>query len=399
MNRAPPASLVWVDRAAFAAAMTGALRDAGIAPGLGAARRFASALDLVETPRRSDIYWRARICLLADRTELEIFERVFERVFDNLGLPTDPNARRSAGRPMPLSGDRHRRVRGKTNLEAAGGVPWLSPATAIEVGDADGTESTVWPELLPSALADRADTPFDELSEAELEEIGRWLETLRPRWPTRRTRRNRMSAHGRRIDVRRTMARASRAGGEAFDLVRAGPRVRPRRVVMLADVSGSMQSFSRPYLHVMRALGTATEAEVFTFATKLTRVTSALRHRSAADAIARASEETDDRFSGTRIATSIRQLMAHPTWSAFARGAIVVIASDGWDTDPPVQLGARLERLSRMADRIVWVNPRAAADEFQPLVGGMAACLPHIDSFVSGHSLNGMRAVLAAITR
>jgi len=105
----------------------------------------------------------------------------------------------------------------------------------------------------------------------------------------------------------------------------------------------------------------------------------------------------DDRFSGTKIASSVKTLMAHPTWSTNVRGAVVLIASDGWDTDDPDELGRAMARLERLSHRIVWVNPRAAASEFEPLVGGMAAALPYCTTMLSGHSLRAMREVLIAL--
>jgi uncharacterized protein with von Willebrand factor type A (vWA) domain len=174
-------------------------------------------------------------------------------------------------------------------------------------------------------------------------------------------------------------------------------RRRTRRIVMLADVSGSMQTFVRPYLHVLRALTTHTDAEAFAFATTITRITPALRRSDPVAAVEAASELVEDRFSGTRIASSLQTLVSHSSWSTLVRGSIVLIASDGWDTDPADEMAVRMARLARMAHRIVWVNPRSAADGFEPLVGGMAAALPHCTTMLSGHSLSAMRAVLSAL--
>lgn len=167
---------------------------------------------------------------------------------------------------------------------------------------------------------------------------------------------------------------------------------------MLADVSGSMQPFARAYLHLMRALGRSVDAETFAFSTRLTRLTPSLRHRDVRTAIERASEEVDDRFTGTRIATSLGTLLRHPSWSTLVRGSVVIIASDGWDTDPPEELDARMRRLARMAHRIIWVNPRSAGAGYEPLAAGMAAALPHCDAFLSGHSLAAVEDLLTAIT-
>ena len=130
---------------------------------------------------------------------------------------------------------------------------------------------------------------------------------------------------------------------------------------------------------------------------ELTRITTALKQDDVQDAIAEASEMVDDRFSGTRIATSFTTMIANPTWSTSVRGAVVLIASDGWDTDQPEELARVMARLERLSHRIVWVNPRASADDFEPLVGGMAAALPHCATMLSGHNLRALREVILAL--
>ena len=141
---------------------------------------------------------------------------------------------------------------------------------------------------------------------------------------------------------------------------------------MVVDVSGSMETFARACLPVARALtmNPQVQAEVFAFATDLTRITASLRHRSPVEAIERASTEVGDRFGGTRVATSLATLVRHRWWRGLVRGAVVIIVSDGWDTDPPAELARHLGRLQRLAHRIVWVNPRLAADGYEPLVAG-----------------------------
>ena len=175
--------------------------------------------------------------------------------------------------------------------------------------------------------------------------------------------------------------------------------MRPRPVVAIVDLSGSMEPFARGYLHVMRALAVAGRAEVFAFATRLTRLTASLRHHSTLDAIERASDAVGDRFGGTRLASSLGELLHDPAWNAHLRGGVVLIVSDGADTDDPADLARRLARLSRLAHRLVWVNPRLAADGYRPLVGGMAAALPFCDALLPGDSLRAIDEVVAAITR
>lgn len=399
MNALTPSLLRGVDRAAYSAALVAALRRAGVATSQQAAQRYASALAATHPTTRSELYWVSRVGLGIDVRDLDVFDRLFDVVFEGGALPTGRDARKSQHAP-PASDDSHTKLTQRSTAPTAmGGVPWTSaPSVADDELPSDTPESELeLPELLPTALTEVADVPFDQLLESDLARIGQWLEQAIVRWPVRRVRRTRRSHRGSSIDQRQTMRRAHATGGDPIHLIRRKQRERPRRIVMLADVSGSMQSFVRPYLHVMRALTTKADAEVYAFSTSLTRITPALRAQDPAAAIERASELVDDRFSGTRIATSLTQLTNHPTWSNSTRGAVILIASDGWDTDPPEDLDRRMARLSRLSHRIVWVNPRAAAPDFEPLVGGMAAALPHCTAMHSGHSLQAMRDVLISL--
>jgi uncharacterized protein with von Willebrand factor type A (vWA) domain len=167
---------------------------------------------------------------------------------------------------------------------------------------------------------------------------------------------------------------------------------------VLLDVSGSMESYARAYLHLTRGLAITHHAEVFAFATGLSRITPSVRARSAVEAIDQQSEAVGDRFAGTRLATSLTTLLRHRVWNTTVRGAVVVICSDGWDADDPAQLERAMRRLSLLAHRIVWVNPRAAAEGFEPIAGGMAAALPHCDHFLAGNTARSMFDVVGAIT-
>jgi uncharacterized protein with von Willebrand factor type A (vWA) domain len=181
------------------------------------------------------------------------------------------------------------------------------------------------------------------------------------------------------------------------DLVRRIPTDRRRRVVLIADVSGSMEAYSRAYLYLLHGAVRALRAETFVFATRLTRVTQTLRTRDPEVALRAAVDDTRDWSGGTRIGDAIREFNDRWGRRGLARGAVVVIVSDGWEGGEPELLGEQMARLSRLAHRIVWVNPRSKSDRYQPLVGGMAAALPHVDTFTSGHSLDALDDVLAAI--
>ncbi|HVQ86131.1 MAG TPA: VWA domain-containing protein, partial [Mycobacterium sp.] len=188
-------------------------------------------------------------------------------------------------------------------------------------------------------------------------------------------------------------------GWESVILARTRPRRRPRRVVLACDVSRSMQPYAAIYLHLMRAAvlrRAGIGPEVFAFSTSLTRLTSVLSHRSAEVALEKANSKVTDRYGGTFIGRSIAALLAPPHGNAL-RGAVVIIASDGWDSDPPDVLDHALDRVRRRAELLVWLNPRAARTDFEPLAGSMAAALPYCDLFLPAHSLTGLHQLLLAL--
>ena len=391
-----------IDRAVFAAALIDRLRRGGLAVSIHSAERLAKALEVMGPRARSEMYWLCRVTLVRDARDLDTFDQIFDVIFEGGALPIGRDARKSnRQQPPAYSNDQQVKLAARNQAaEGSGGVPWSSaPSAAPDDTTApdDDDEDIVLPELLPSELAAMADTPFDQLSDSELGEIGAWLEQAIISWPTQPVRRTKRDRRGVILDRRATLSLARRTGGDPLELVWRNKRRRPRKVVMLADVSGSMQTFVRPYMHVMRALTRHVQAETFAFSTELTRITTALKQDDVQDAIAEASEMVDDRFSGTRIATSFTTMIANPTWSTSVRGAVVLIASDGWDTDQPEELARVMARLERLSHRIVWVNPRASADDFEPLVGGMAAALPHCATMLSGHNLRALREVILAL--
>jgi uncharacterized protein len=388
-----------VDRAAFAVAFADRLRSAGVDVGLPGASTFARALAAQPPSTRSALYWLARVTLTHRHSDVETFDRVFAAVFDDGGLHLDPHARRRAPARSRTDDDRFAPTSGDDGklYQDGGGLPWATlPAT---VGVTDDDESPLgMPERLPSNLAGIADTPFEELNADELELLGAWLETAFRDWPLRRTRRVQPQAHGRYVNLRATMVRSRRSGWEPVHVVRSAPRYVARRVVMVCDVSQSMQAYATTYLHLMRAAVLSADAEVFAFATTLTRLTSALTHRSVDVAIEQASATVVDRFGGTRIASNLDALL-RSRHGGVLRGAVVVIASDGWDSDPPLALAASMARLRRRAHRVIWMNPRVAASGFAPLVGAMAAALPYCDDLLPAHDLRALGEAFDAVAR
>jgi uncharacterized protein len=215
--------------------------------------------------------------------------------------------------------------------------------------------------------------------------------------PLRTVRRTMARPTGRRLDLRRTLRHAHRTGGDAVHRTYRRRAERRRKVVLIADVSGSMEAYSRTYLHLLQSAVRGARAEAFVFATRLTRLTNELSTGHPDAALARAGLAAPDWSGGTRIGEALKSFLDEYGRRGMARGAVVVIVSDGWERADPGPLGEQMARLARLAYRIVWVNPRKASEGFEPLTGGMAAALPHIDAFVSGHSADALHEVLARI--
>ena len=391
-----PGPLRGVDRAAFAVALGARLRAAGLPVGVPAVEAFTRALGVAPIDSRERLFWLARTTLARRRSELELFDAVFAAVFDDPGLRLDPPARRGP-RPGDEPPDQAwaRAPAAPAQPQDGGGLPWVTRPAVVDAGPGQPAGPTM-ADRLPSALEGLADAPFGELDAGQLAQVGAFLEDALPRWPVRRARRRRVHPAGDRAALRATLARARRTGWEPVEIVATRRVTRPRRVLMLCDVSRSMQPTTTAYLHLMRAAALRSPTEVFAFATRLTRLTPVLAHRSAERAVELATARVTDRFGGTRIAGNLTELL-RSRHGPLLRGATVVIASDGWDTDPPDELSRAMARLRRRAHAVVWVNPRVAAPDYQPLVGGMAAALPHCDRLLPGHSLGTLFDVIDAI--
>jgi uncharacterized protein len=395
---APTALLRGVDRASFAVALTARLRAAGVAVHLSSVQSLVHAWGACPPRSRSGLYWLCRVTLVRHRDDLAVFDAVFDAVFGESVLALDPVARRNDPGAAPAPDDTL--VRLPTGADHAVGadvgLPWATSAAVVAV-EVDDDGDTLVPELVPSGLEHEADTPFDRLDPDQLEQLEEWLATALRDWPARRTRRRRIHHAGHQVALRPTLARARRTGFETLDITHVRAVRRPRPLVVLCDLSESMRGHSAAYLHLMRAAARVTGAEAFGFSTRLTRLTVQVREGTPETALQEATATCVDRFGGTRIATSLRTLLSSHHGNLL-RGAVVVIASDGWDSDDPADLAAAMARLHRRAHRVVWLNPRAAAPGFEPRAGGMAAALPYCDDLLPAHSPAAMRDVLVAIT-
>jgi uncharacterized protein len=383
-----------VDRAAFVVPFGSRLRAAGVGVSLSSLRAFTDALAAAPPRDRRSLYWVARVTLVRRHSELPAFDEVFDAVFADAELPLD----RSAA-PAASPSDENRRAPGGRESgaqDADGGLPWHTLPRVTEAA-ADTTDGSRLPELLPSAVERIADIPFDALDERQLALLGGWLQQAARQWPMRQSRRQRLHPRGRRVAMRETLVRSRRTGWEPILLSRQRPVQRPRPIVMLTDVSQSMQGYSTAYLHLMRAFARSGRAETFAFSTSLTRLTPALAHRSAKVAMAQATDRVVDRYSGTSLASSLRELLTSRHGSA-VRGGVLVIASDGWDSDEPDRLAVAMAQARLRAHRVIWLNPRAASPGFAPLVGSMAAALPYCHDFLPAHTTRALADVLEVIS-
>jgi uncharacterized protein with von Willebrand factor type A (vWA) domain len=385
-----------VDLAAFAVALVARLRRGGVVVAASGSTTFVQAMRQLAPQSRTQLYWAARLTLVNRADDLAAFDAVFEIVFGNAVLGLDPVGmkHRSAMAAGPESGEPGQSLA----TGGAGGLPWAGRVTPAHAPD--GREpGVVIPDALPSHLVGRVDESFDRFEPDDLQLLGSWLEQAMKSWPRRRSLRRKVSPHGKRIDLRETMRRSRRTGWESVILARTKTVSRPRRVVLLCDVSRSMRPYATIYLHLMRAAALRQahiRPEVFAFSTSLTRLTAVLSHRSPEVALARANAVVADRYGGTHLGRCVTQLLAPPHGNAL-RGAVVIIASDGWDSDPPEVLDHAMARLRRRAERLVWLNPRAAAPGFQPLAASMAAALPYCDLFLPANSVTGLGELFSAL--
>ena len=345
--------------------LIGALRAEGLSVPIDAVLLLARGLT-VSAARAESLYWVARITLVRQHGDLDRFDRGFARFLARVESPGNDES-------DPAS------------------VPVM-----LETGDdddgADATESTSADPTVMLARASRVEVlrhrDLATLTDEERLELDRLLAAVELRGSLRVSRRRR--PHGGRtgpIDLRRTMAAARRTGGEPMRLHRSRRRRVPRRLLLLLDVSGSMSDYSRSLIRIAHAaVGTDGRVEVFTLGTRLTRLTPHMRMGDPERSLTAVAEAVPDWSGGTRLGECLARF--NREWGARgpARGADVVILSDGWERDDPARLGRELGRLAQVANRIIWVNPLKVTDGYEPLAKGMAAALPHLDEFVEGHS-------------
>jgi uncharacterized protein with von Willebrand factor type A (vWA) domain len=350
------------------------LRRAGVAVPVDNVVHYVRAIDALGIDRRDRVYWAGRSVLIHRQEDVGTYDRVFDSFWRGSSTWSDS--------PPP------------------------SPDSFDEEGDADTVDAPSSDGEPPRRLALVNYSDVDQLrrkdfaacTPEELEEISRLLRETRVR-AIQRSRRMRRSRRDRgRHDTRATIRQTLRSGGEVVRLMHREPTSRPRRVVLLCDVSGSMEPYARAllrFLHV--AVAGQGRVEAFAVGTRLTRLTRQLSSRDPDAALHQAIERVLDWSGGTRLGEGIGTFNDRYGMPGMARGAIVVILSDGLDRGDPAVLAGQMARLHRAAHQTIWVNPLKASAGYEPLARGMAAALPHVDQFVEGHSAASLDALVSVI--
>ena len=357
--------------------LTGALRAQGARVGVGELIHAHRALAAINAASREDVRLALRTVLCADRADLERFELAFVAVFGDGRSPAPDD-------PLSELGAIERAALPSMGMPDAGGAPAAPDAESVPAA-----WSTV--ELLREKDFARY-TPAEAVAAREL--ITR-LARRHPRRLSRRTRPSRRREHT--PDLRGTLRASLRTGGDPINRRWRAASTRPRQVVLVCDVSGSMAPYARMLLQYMQAsVAARRRVEAFAFGTRLTRITFELTGRDHDRALERAAAAVTDFSGGTRIGDALAQLnRAHGR--RVGRGAVVVILSDGWDRGDPEQLDAEMARLRRAAHRLVWLNPLAAHPDYEPLTRGMRAAVPHTDRLLAGNSIASLEQLAAVL--
>ena len=379
-SRAVPEPLAADGAERLAVAFARVLRGAGVDVPVGATLAFADALATVGLASRAGVYWSGRATLVTGPEQVETYDKAFRAFWDRTQSPA-----------------------------ALVDTPPTEVVVALDVPDDTAAEPDVEPVT--------ADTPvlsvrwsrqevlrqrdFADYTPAEFVEARRLMNDLRLAGAMRRSRRRRPSRHRRGDpDLRRTVRRSLRAGGEPVVRAFLEPGERTRRLVLLLDVSGSMEPYARAFVRFLHAAVVGRgRVEAFALGTRLTRVTRELTSRDPDVAVRGAARRVADWSGGTRLGEGLRAFNDRWGVRGMARGAVVVVFSDGWDRGEPEVLAEQMARLSRIAYRVVWVNPLKATPGYAPLAQGMAAALPYVDEFVEGHSLAALEELTEVIAR
>jgi uncharacterized protein len=353
-------------------ALAAVMRAGGARVGVGELLAAHRALAAVDASDRMDTYFALRTTLCSTRAELLLFAQAFAVVF-----ASEPQEN-----PLAALGEIEKAALPKMGVPQAG---------------AAGLEPDPDADPVPAAYSDEEllrEKDFASYTDAERAQARRLLARIAARAPQRLSRRTRPTRRRRDAhDLRATVRASLRHGGELMERRYREPGLRPRRIVLVCDVSGSMAPYARMLLQYLQAsVAARTRVEAFVFGTRLTRVTRDLEGRDPDRALHRAAERVSDWSGGTRIGAALAELNREHG-RRIGRGAVVVILSDGWDRGDPALLGTEMARLRRTAHRLVWLNPLAADPRYEPLTRGMRAALPHVDHLLPGNSIASLESL------
>jgi len=386
-----------------------ALRKAGLSIDLGAAVDYARALTLVDLGQRETVRAAGATVFVRRRDDREIYDRVFDRWWRRRGrrLPGEGPSSPEGHDSVPAdSGDSEERASDEEGSDlgepgSVDGLPLPMSGGDESEDDADIDGHVAAPDAYSAAEALRH-RDFDRMTAAELRDAERLVDLLEPRLELRRTRRYELHHHGRLLAPRAMLRRNLATGGQFTEWVWRRTVKRPRKIVVLCDISGSMERHSRLLLRFIQALSASSvvKTESFVFGTKLTRVTRLLRDRDRDRALARVADEVSDWAGGTRIGESFRDFNLRWARRTLRSSGIVIVVSDGWDRGDPALVATETARLRRNCHRLVWLNPLAGTPGYEPLAGGMRAAYPYIDDFLPAGtvaSLERLGEILAGV--
>jgi len=353
------------------------LHDAGLEAGPRRLTDATRALAFIDLKKHDDFRSALRAVFVSRKEDIP----TFEAAFDIFWAPPDPRAAAGVmpgrGRSLPLPPDR---------------AQWWANALGLNTSQLNRERQDS--EFVARSSGYSAQEllrhkDFEEMTWAETEQVRRLLEQAPWRVAERKTRRLRPARTGR-IDLRRSARHAIRSSGELMTLFHRRPRVRRRPLVLICDVSGSMERYSRLLMIFAHAIARREDLEAFVFSTRLTRITRLLRHRDVDRALDSVSKSVHDFSGGTRIGDAIGDFNRRWARRVLGHGAVVIIVSDGWDRGDPAQLSAELVHLRRSAHRLIWLNPLLGSEGYEPLTRGMAAALPFCDDFLAAHNLQAL---------
>lgn len=376
-----------------AVALARALRGFGMSASVDSELVFFRALAEVDVREREQVYWAAKATFVHDPDERSVFDSIFERFWAGHELVVGARASEHGEGDPRMTGARQGgeslpqfRQGGKSSAPVDGKPNRATrevPSAEGEDGASDRQRGVLAAYSPAEALGEKQRL---EYAREELAALRRLADAIRRSAPERRSRRLRPACRGARLDVRETVRNSLATDGEAIRLAYCGPTQRPRRLLFICDVSGSMERYSRVLLGSLKAaLGAASKTECFVFATRLTRLTRSLSGHDFEQALERSREAVADWSGGTRIGAALAEFNKTFGRRGFARGAIVIVVSDGWDRGDPEILASEVSRLQLQSRRLVWINPRPMLVDDQPLAIGMRAAMPHVDDFVPGH--------------